>query len=169
MTTTVDFRTVASRFATGVAVATSTAGGVPFATTVNAFTTVSLDPTLLLVCLRTGSRLLGAIERSGVFAVTVLSGTQRDYAQRFASSRRPPGEAAFAGIAAEPSPVTGCPLLSDGVAYFDCRMHRTYPGGDHAVLIGEVASYGLLKPEAPLVFVNQRYADLDLEPLSPAR
>src|SRR2546422_1349991 len=91
------FRNVAAHFATGVTVVTSVAGDVPVGMTVNAFATVSLDPALLLVSLRRGSRLLSCVQDSGVFAVTVLAADQWRQAAWFASRTRPTGAASFAG------------------------------------------------------------------------
>lgn len=155
------FRQVAGQFATGVAVVTSIADDVPVGMTVNSFTTVSLEPTMLLVCLRRGSRLLSSIERSEVFAATILAAEQQGQAQWFASRARPTGAAGFAGIPVRHAPVTGCLLLSEGLAYFDCRVRELYPGGDHAVVLGEVAACGELWPRRPLLFVGGSYVAID--------
>jgi flavin reductase (DIM6/NTAB) family NADH-FMN oxidoreductase RutF len=155
------FRGVAGTFATGVAVVTSIADDVPVGMTVNAFATVSLDPTLVLICLRNGCRLLSSIQDSNVFAATVLAAQQQRQAQWFANRARPTGAAAFAGVATRPAPVTGCPLLGDGLAYFDCFVHELYPGGDHAVVLGRVAAYGPLRPREPLLFAGGRYVGGD--------
>lgn len=154
------FRSVAGRFATGVAVATTQLNGVPIGMTVNAFTTVSLDPTLLLICLNHQSRLLSAVRQSQRFAVTVLAADQRGCASWFAKRGRPTGEAAFADVRHHADPTTGCPLISDGVAYFGCVLNQAHPAGDHAVLIGEVQASGLLRPEPPLLFVDGGYAEM---------
>jgi 3-hydroxy-9,10-secoandrosta-1,3,5(10)-triene-9,17-dione monooxygenase reductase component len=151
------FRRVAARFATGVAVVTSVADDLPVGMTVNAFATVSLDPTLLLVCLRHGSRLLSSIERSATFAVTLLAEDQRRQARWFANRTRPTGAAAFAGFPVLPGPVTGCLVLGDGVAYFDCLVRSVYPGGDHAVVLGEVVACAELWPRPPLVFYGSDF------------
>ena len=148
---------MAGRFATGVAIATTCVDDVPVGMTVNSFATVSLDPLLLLVCLCERSRLMAAIDRSGRFAVTVLAADQRGCARWFASESRPSGPAAFADISHYPDPETGCPLLSDGVAYFGCAVHQRHTGGDHVVVVGEVRSWGLLSPRPPLLFVDGRY------------
>lgn len=154
------FRSTAAHFASGVTVVTSIADDVPVGTTVNAFTTVSLDPALLLVSLRRGSRLLASVEESGVFAVTILGADQRRHASWFASPTRPTGVAAFAGIATRPAPRTGAPLLAEGVAYFDCRVHEVYPGGDHAIVLGEVVGCGELVPREPLMFLGRDFVTL---------
>ena len=155
--TALDFRRAAGTFATGVAVVTSVADDVPVGMSVNAFTTVSLDPTLVLICLRNGCRLLASIEDSGVFAATVLAAQQQRQAQWFANRARPTGAAGFAGIPTRPAPVTGCLVLGDGLTYFDCRVRDLHPGGDHAVIIGEVAAFGELRPREPLLFAGGRY------------
>jgi flavin reductase len=152
------FRRAAAQFATGVAVVTSMADDVPVGTTVNAFSTVCLDPPTLLVCLRHGSRLLADVERSGIFAVTVLAADQQRQAAWFASRTRPTGAAAFVGMSTRPAPVTGCLLLADGLAYFDCRVRDLCPSGDHTIVLGEVVSCGELWPGEPLVFVGSGYA-----------
>lgn len=154
------FRSVAGRFATGVTVAATAADGVPVGMTVNSFTTVSLEPTLLLVCLHHRSRLLAAVRRSEVFALTVLGADQRQCAQWFANPARPAGWAGFAGIPCHLDPVTGCPLLDDGVAYFGCTVEQHHSAGDHEVLIGAVRSWGLLRPGPPLLFADGAYAEL---------
>jgi len=161
------FRRVAASFATGVVVVTTLDDDVPLGTTVNAFTTVSLDPTMLLVCLGHGSRLLPGIEHSGVFAATVLAAEQLPQARWFANKQRPTGMTAFAGVPSRPAPATGCLLLTEGLAYFDCQVRELYPGGDHAVVLGEVLACGELSPGDPLLFVGGGYHAVD--PRGPIR
>jgi flavin reductase (DIM6/NTAB) family NADH-FMN oxidoreductase RutF len=158
------FRRVAASFATGVAVVTSVDDDVPVGMTVNSFTTVSLDPVLVLVCLSRGSRLLGSIEHSGVFAATVLAAQQQRQARWFANRARPTGVAAFAGIPTRHAPATGCLLLAEGLAYFDCRVQDMLPGGDHTVVLGEVAAFDELWPREPLVFVGGTYVGVERRP-----
>jgi flavin reductase (DIM6/NTAB) family NADH-FMN oxidoreductase RutF len=155
------FRSVAANFGTGVTVVTSIADDVPVGTTVNAFASVSLDPAMVLVSLRNGSRLLSCMEDSGSFAVTVLAAAQQRLAGWFSSRTRPTGAASFAGIPARPAPVTGCLLLAEGIAYFDCRVSAVYPGGDHTIVLGEVAACGELWPREPLIFHGSGYVAVD--------
>ncbi|MFI7026187.1 flavin reductase family protein [Micromonospora sp. NPDC049900] len=152
------FRSVAGRFATGVAVATARGSDGPVGMTVNSFTTVSLDPRMLLICLKHDCRLLHAVRRTGRFAITVLADDQRAEAAWFASHGRPAGTEGFADVPTGPERATGCPLLTDGVAYFGCEAVRTDPAGDHMVLMGVVRSSGLLRPKPPLLFVDGHYA-----------
>ena len=95
------------------------------------FTSVSLEPRLVLVCLSGASRTLAALLEAGVFSVNVLTECQEEVARRFADPCRPAGSGAFAGI-----PFTfdaqGCPRLDDSLASFACRVHAVHDGGDHA-------------------------------------
>lgn len=155
------FRSVARRFATGVTVVTSRAGAAPVGVTMNSFATVSLRPPILLLSARDGGRLVRAVRRSGVFAVTVLAGGQLDCARRFADPDRPSGEACFAGVATHPDPATGCLILSEGIAYFGCAVRAGHRYGDHVVLIGDVLSCGLLRPASALAFAEGAFTCLD--------
>lgn len=160
------FRSVSARFPTGVAVATSHTDGLPVGMTINAFTTVSLHPALLLICLNQRSRLIAAIRRSSVFAVTVLAADQRGCAQWFANGNRPTGPSCFADVPSRLDPATGCPLLTDGVAYFGCTAERRYANGDHTILLGEVRSLGMLRDGPPLLFVDGRYSAASNDPIA---
>ena len=154
-------RETAGRFATGVTVVTSAVDGVPMGMTVNAFTMVSLEPTLLLVSLNRRSRLTAAVRRSQVFAVTVLAADQERAARWFATRGRPSGERCFRGFPTFEDEATGCPVLSDGVAYFGCRVFSQQIAGDHSLVIGRVESYDLLRPEPALVFCDGCYRDVE--------
>ncbi|GIJ80009.1 flavin oxidoreductase [Micromonospora phaseoli] len=151
---------MAGRFATGVAVATARGHDGPVGMTVNSFTTVSLAPRMLLVCLKRDCRLLGAVQQTSRFAITVLADDQCDEAAWFASRGRPAGVAGFADIPHDAEHDTGCPLLTEGVAYFGCEAVRAEPAGDHTVLMGAVRSSGLLRPKPPLLFVDGHYAQV---------
>lgn len=153
------FRRTAGSFATGVTIATSNLDDIPVAMTINSFSTASLDPMLLLICLGHRSRLLSWVRQSGVFAVTVLAAHQSTQAKWFANSARPTGAAAFAGFRTHQAPSTGCLLFSDGLAYFDCRVRDIHDAGDHAIVVGEAMSFGPLEPaKAPLLFVGGAFA-----------
>ncbi|MCX4386932.1 flavin reductase family protein [Micromonospora peucetia] len=161
----VEFRRTAGAFATGVGIVSSVYDDIPLAMTVNSFTTVSLNPTLVLTCLKHRSRLLGQIRDSGIFAVTVLAADQRDVARWFADARRPSGAAAFAGVRVHRAPATGCLVFTEGLAYFDCRVRDLSDQGDHSVVIGEAVSYGALNPaKAPLLYLNGSYRSIAVAP-----
>ena len=128
-------RDAMSRFATGVTVVTTLDdSGEPQGATANAFTSVSLDPPLILVCLAHTSRTLGALRTRGSFAVNVLGSDHEELARSFARSG---DDAVFGDPEHLPGP-TGSPLLAGVHAAIDCRVYAVYPGGDHDIVVGEV-------------------------------
>ncbi len=150
------FRDVLGRFPTGVTVVTTEVDGIPHGMTVNAFTSVSLDPPLVLVCVEHTTVMAGLLERAGRFGVSVLAAGQADVSTWFADSERPVGADEFEGIAVETA-TNGVPLLADAVAWLDCRIHAAYDGGDHQIIVGEVVSLGAGRHQDPLVFHRGSY------------
>ncbi|MEV0741821.1 flavin reductase family protein [Streptomyces sp. NPDC050549] len=141
-------RTVCGNFATGVTVITSGSGDDSGGTTVNSFTSVSLDPPLVLICLHENSRLLPVIRSSGGFVVNLLTRQQESVAWAFAGRHT-------ARIDEVPHrrSETGLPVLGDALAHLECRLTTEHDGGDHSILLGEVV--GLRAPDEgqhPLVF-----------------
>ncbi|WP_159941970.1 MULTISPECIES: flavin reductase family protein [unclassified Nocardiopsis] len=130
-------RRVMSRFATGVTVVT-TGGSTPHGMTANAFTSVSLDPPLVLCCVSLTARLHAAVVGTGSFGVSLLAADQEDAARHFADGSRPEGRAQFDGYDWRPGPRTGAPLLSGALGWLECEVEHRYPGGDHAILLGRV-------------------------------
>ncbi|MFC6063209.1 flavin reductase family protein [Streptomyces ochraceiscleroticus] len=151
------FRRAAGRFPTGVTVVTALAGGVPHGTTVNAFATASVDPLMILVTLGNGSRLLGQALHSRRFAVTVLAAHQEADARWFADPGRPAGAAGFAGRPYRPAAYAGSPVLTEGVAAFDCALAGAFPAGDHTVLVGRAEEFEVLSAAPPLLFTDSRF------------
>jgi flavin reductase (DIM6/NTAB) family NADH-FMN oxidoreductase RutF len=140
----------------------ASADGTMHGVTVNSFSSVSLDPMLVLVCLNVTSRALDLIERAGVFVVNVLSAGQQDVSRWFASRQRPAGPAMFDGVRHEPG-VTGCPVLADAAASFDCRLRQSYRAGDHLIMLGEVVAL-IHRPQLePLIFHAGTYKSLEYE------
>lgn len=128
-------------FATGVTVASTTSAGVPHATTVNSFVTVSLDPPLVLICVAHGSHLAALVTEGSPLGVTVLAADQRETAVHFARAERPVGEAQFAGHAWRPGPETGAPLLAEGAAWIEARVQSVVPAGDHGLVLARVLAF----------------------------
>jgi len=159
------FREAMGEFPTGVTVVTVAAGhGSMHGTTVNSFSSVSLDPMLVLVCLQKTSCALDLIERAGAFAVNVLSAGQQGISRRFADRNRPAGSAMFDGVPFEPG-VTGCPVLADATASFDCRLWRSHRAGDHLIVLGEVVALVHRPQLEPLIFHAGAYKALEREPM----
>jgi flavin reductase (DIM6/NTAB) family NADH-FMN oxidoreductase RutF len=128
------FRSVMSRFATGVTVVTASAPDGPVGMTVNAVCSLSLNPVLLLVCFDNEARTLPVVRDVGRFGVNVLRADQEDLARLFASKR--PESEKFAGV---PHTVhDGIPVVEGALAWVGCRLERLIPGGDHTIGIGAV-------------------------------
>lgn len=143
-------RSVLGRFATGVAVVTTVRRGHPAGLTVNSFTSLSLDPPLVLWCLNRASSHRAAFTAAPHFAVQLLGAGQRDLAARFAG----PGDR-FDRLPFETGP-HGVPLLDGTIGTLICRRDRIVPAGDHLVLIGEVLDHHA-EPGAPLLFLDGRF------------
>ncbi|WP_431323361.1 flavin reductase [Rhizobium sp. YTU87027] len=124
-------------FPTGVTVVTTRdASGHPIGFTANSFTSVSLDPPLLLVCLAKTSRNYATMTGARHFAINVLSETQKDVSNTFAR----PVEDRFASVNWR-SGETGSPVFSDVAAFFECAMHEVVEAGDHVILVGRVTTF----------------------------
>ncbi|MCG5216091.1 flavin reductase family protein [Streptosporangium sp. KLBMP 9127] len=139
MTDTKALRHAFGTFATGVTVVT-TGGQVPHAMTANSFTSVSLDPPLLLVCIGRGAVMHHCLSMAGSFGVSVLAAHQEDEARHFANRYRALGAAQFEEVDWAEGEVTGVPLIAGAVAQFECHVWRCYDGGDHTIFIGKVVS-----------------------------
>ena len=126
-------RAVMSRFPTGVTiVAAHDADGSPIGLTVNSFTSVSLDPPLVLVCINRRANSHDPLLAGGGFTVSILSGAQADVATRFAQS---PSEGRFEGVEWSPAP-SGKPVVAGCAAWLDCSIHSVVEAGDHTVILG---------------------------------
>jgi flavin reductase (DIM6/NTAB) family NADH-FMN oxidoreductase RutF len=121
------------RFPSGVTVVTSWVAGQPFGSTVSAFSSVSLEPPLLLVCLALENPMCRAIPESGVFGVNILADDGQDLARRFAFLPEPER---FIGLGWRHEP-EGAPQLHEAPLFIDCRVHQTLVAGDHLVVVGE--------------------------------
>ena len=153
------FRQVMGRFATGVTVLS---GGGPHAhgMTANAFTSVSLDPPLVLACVTRTARLNTCIEDTGSFGVSILADDQEPVARYFARSGRPVGMAQFDLFGWHRGPRSGTPLLAGALAWLECEVVDTIPGGDHHVYLGRVLSCDCGPGTKPLAFFSGGYAAL---------
>ncbi|WP_439672584.1 FMN reductase RutF, DIM6/NTAB family [Cupriavidus necator] len=140
-------RDALGQFATGVTIVTAAdADGQPVGVTINAFTSVSLAPPLLLWCLARSSGSLAALRAAPCHAINVLGSGQQALCRRFAAR----GADRFAGVDCRPGPF-GTVLIGGTLAYFICRHHSVRVVGDHVIFVVEVVAYGST-PGAPLVF-----------------
>lgn len=156
-----------SRLATGVTVLTTLGADRHEVMTANAVTSVSLEPTLLLVSVAAESRWLAAARGCGVFAVNVLGAHHEQVARWCADRARHQRPDVIVEHGTRVSETTGVLLLDESLAGVECRIYAEHEAGDHVLLLGEVLS--LHVPEtvdgpAPLVFFDRRYAALEPEP-----
>ncbi|MDF5756356.1 flavin reductase family protein [Spongiactinospora sp. TRM90649] len=145
------FRSACAQFPTGVVVVTTAFDGKLYGSTVNAFTSLTLEPPQVLVCLAATSRTWSAIERSGVFAVNVLASDQAATAKLFAS--KDPDK--FGYVDHVPGAV-GAPLLTDTAARFECELAGTVRNNSHWMLIGRVVSLASDPTRESLLFIRGR-------------
>ena len=152
----VDFRQALGAFATGVTVITTRGEDHLFGMTANAFSSVSLDPPLILVCVISGTTGAEVIEQNQRFAVNILGSHQEPISRYFASKDRPRGLEAFDEIP-HSTAVTGSPVIDGAAGYLDCRLHAAHDAGDHVIFIGEVLAIAHEPDVEPLVFHGGRY------------
>ena len=150
-------RQTVGRFVTGVTVVAMEADGEIRAMTANSFTSLSLDPPLVLFCLGKETKAGHQIHLAHGFAVSILRDDQRDLSSYFAGIWREPSPPPFTFTEWE-----GGPRLDGCVAALGCRMHAIHEGGDHWIVVGEVvATYRLDGGSTPLVFYSGQYVSLE--------
>lgn len=149
-------RRVCGLFVTGVAVITSGDGEQTTGTTVNSFTSVSLDPPLVLFCLHVQSRLRPVLQETGTFGVNFLAGRQEQVAWNFAGRKGPGTTEVRYRRCAE-----GVPVLDPALAFLACRIVNEYPGGDHVIVVGEVIEAGIPRRQEPLIFFEGTFGVLE--------
>ncbi len=158
MTDLAAFRAAMGRFPTGVTLLTQGSGDRTVVMTLNSLTSVSLDPMLLLVSVKSDGRMRPRIVRGEGFAVNVLDESQRDLAQEFCRPDRLAGQAAMTRIGAVEGTL-GHAVIPSAEAYFECELYAEHEAGDHVLLVGRVVALHDRPGEArPLVFHRGGYA-----------
>lgn len=146
-------RRALGRFVTGVTIVTTVdASGRPVGLTANSFSSVSLDPPMVLWSLARSSRNMAAFEGAEHYAVNILASDQTDLSNRFAR----PAQDRFQGVDWHLG-VCGVPVLADVTAVFECRNSTRVDGGDHVVFLGEIKAFDHADRE-PLIYHGGRYA-----------
>jgi flavin reductase (DIM6/NTAB) family NADH-FMN oxidoreductase RutF len=143
-------------FATGITIITSRdADGTPIGLTANSFTSLSLDPPLLLVCVANTAGSAPVLREAEHFAVNLLQVSQQAASNRFAGK----GEDRFAATAWSPGE-TGMPLIDGALGAFECKRHAIHDGGDHFILVGEVLRAQFEPRRDPLLYFRGKYRRL---------
>lgn len=146
-------------FATGVTVVTCfDEDGEPFGLTANSFTSVSLDPPLLLVCVHKEANCAAALTGAEHFAVNVLQTGQQPASIRFSTRH----DDRFGPNDWSPGEL-GAPVLTESMAVFECRSHAVHEGGDHHILVGEVIKASFDPSLDPLLFFRGKYRRLHFD------
>lgn len=151
-----ELRATVGAFVTGVTVVTTRGEEHAYGMTANAFSSVSLDPPLVLVCVMANSEGSEHIAQNRCFAVNILHAEQEPLSRYFASRDRPRGRDAFRDVP-HSTASSGSPILEGAIGYLDCRLHAEHDAGDHRIFIGEVLELGLDPDGQPLVFHGGQY------------
>lgn len=155
------FRAVMGRFATGISVVTALDGERPFGITVNALSSVSLQPALVMVALDRRRFLTPIVRAGGRYAVNILGEDQQALSDCFAGAPVTPGRDLFCGAAWHPGP-TGLPLIDGAIATLECTVVQTFSAGDHDLFIGRVDTLvGDGQDAMPLLYYRRRYLRIE--------
>ncbi|MDT0263235.1 flavin reductase family protein [Jatrophihabitans lederbergiae] len=146
-------------FATGITVV-ATGGQQPHGMTANSFTSVSIEPPLVLVCVRVDAVFHESLRAFGSYSVNVLSAAQEEVARHFANPARHAVGNEFPLGNWSTSEQTGALLLRDSHAWLDCRLEQVYDGGDHSIFLGRVLDFGADIAAEPLLYYEGEYHNL---------
>lgn len=159
MTDAAEFRRVAGRFATGITVVTTVADGVDHAMTMNAFTSVSLEPTLVLFCVEKIARFHDIVLAQDTWAVSIL-GENSEAASSWFATRGRLLENQLHGWKTHRGPKTGAPIFNEAIGALECRTHAMHDAGDHTIVVGEVLDATTPSEGRPLVYYAGGYRTL---------
>lgn len=146
------FRDVFGSFATGVTIVTAIDGSEPVGMAANSFTSVSLDPPLVLFCVAQSSSTWPRIQAAGRFAINVLGEHHEELSRVFATR-----DVDRFGSTPWHCGVSGSPVLDEAIAYIDCEFEAQYPGGDHMIVVGRVVDLDMREDARPLLFFKGVY------------
>lgn len=150
------FRKVLGRFATGITIVTGLSGeDIPVGLTVNAFTSLSLQPPLVLFCLDNATASINAFTKGNGFALNMLSEDQQELSVKFSSKV----EDRFAGVGYE-TWETGVPILDGCLANLECLIDAVHDGGDHLIIVGRVNRISQAEAGKPLLYFDGDYTRL---------
>jgi flavin reductase (DIM6/NTAB) family NADH-FMN oxidoreductase RutF len=153
------FRLAAGRLPTGIVVVGTSLGGTSHVMTVSAFTSVSLDPLLVLFCAEKIARFHDAVIEAGFWSVSILDDNAEKTA-RWLATRGRPLDGQLEGIAHHTGPATGAPILDAALAALECRTTAVHEGGDHSIIVGEVTSVAGPADGDPLIYFGGGYRRL---------
>ena len=150
------FRRTLGQFATGVTIITAVSDGEPAGVAANSFTSVSLDPPLVLFCVARTSTTWPRIEKARKFAVNILGEHQEELSRLFATK----GADRFKHLNYSPYR-TGSPVIHDALAFVDCETVAEHDAGDHVIVVGRVVKLGYASEGKPLLFYRGGYGHFE--------
>jgi len=151
-----EFKRACGRFATGVTVATvCDSAGTPHGLTVSSFTSVSLEPPLILVCIGHEASVIQHFRSAAHFGISILGEEQRTLSDHFARK----GHDRFDGVDWHPG-AAGVPVIDGIVASLECSVHERFPAGDHDIFVGKVIHTYVHEDARPLLYFASRYRHL---------
>jgi flavin reductase len=157
--TSLEFRQALGHFATGVTVVTAErAPGQVHGMTANSFTAVSLEPLLILVCVKQDAQLLPLVQKEKRFGVSILKENQQAISEYFAQTEENPQTEQRLGIRFAKTP-SGIPVVEDTLVQLGCNVVSSYVSGDHTIFLGEVESLAIFSGE-PLLYFRRQYRQL---------
>ncbi|MEE6164174.1 MULTISPECIES: flavin reductase family protein [unclassified Mycolicibacterium] len=145
------FRDVLAHLPTGVTIITAHTPEGPTGMAANSFTSVSLDPPLVLFCPAKSSSTWPLVRTAGMFCVNVMAGHHKELVRQFARK----GAERFAGVSYQTHEEG--PVLNEAVAWLTCRIHAEHDAGDHTIVVAEVTRLDARPESEPLVFLRGRY------------
>ncbi|MEX0783868.1 MAG: flavin reductase family protein [Dehalococcoidia bacterium] len=150
-----DFKAALGSWAAGVTVVTTRQDNLVYGITASSFTSLSLDPPLVLVCIANSNKLAVMVQETQKFAVSILADDQEEVSAYFAKSGREPVEGFedFGTIEMH----TGSPIISDALAHLDCELDLAIAGGDHTIAIGRVLGAASDSSKSPLMYYRRAY------------
>ncbi len=155
------FRKVMGHFATGVSVVTTLDGLRPWGITVNALSSVSLEPPLVMIALDRRRQITPVVRAAGRYAVNILGEAQRGLSDCFAGAPVTPDRDAFCGAGWVPGEL-GLPILDGAIASLECTTVEVHPVGDHDLFIGRVDALANAEMHPmPLLYYRRRYLRIE--------
>lgn len=152
------FRTVCGHFATGLTIITADTDEGPVGMAANSFTSVSLDPPLVLFCAAKDSSTWPKIQAAGAFAVNILASNQEEVCRVFATR----GADRFTGLGWRPGAKSGSPVFHEALAFLDCTIDAEHDAGDHVIVVGRVHELGVVEEHSPLLFYRGGYGRFEV-------
>lgn len=154
----INFKDCLSNYATGITVITTRESTQNFiGITISSFTSLSLDPNLIMFSINNHSSSLDCLRRQQQFTISILSMEQQDIAKYFARNFN---DKSWDNIKYHLSPKTQCPVIEGAIAYIECNLHEELIGGDHIIIIGEVVGVKKMNTKKPLIHFRRNYTSI---------